>query len=35
LYDEGKFADDQKIGEWRVYDARGKLRKTSHHRPKK
>ena len=30
---DGKFADNQKIGEWRVYDARGKLIKTTKHKP--
>jgi len=34
LYDEGRFADNQKVGEWRIYDARGKLFKTSNHKSK-
>ncbi len=29
-----KFTDHQKIGEWRVYDARGKLIKTTKHKSK-
>ena len=29
-----KFTDNQKIGEWRVYDARGKLIKTTKHKSK-
>ena len=32
LYDEGEFADNKKIGEWRTYDAKAKLIKTTKHK---
>ena len=32
LYDEGRFIDNQKVGEWRVYDSKGKLVKTARHK---
>jgi antitoxin component YwqK of YwqJK toxin-antitoxin module len=32
LYDEGAYAADKKIGEWRIYDAAGKLTKTTRHK---
>lgn len=31
LYDEGKYAGDKKIGEWRSYNAKGKQIKTTRH----
>ena len=31
LYDEGKFEDNQKVGDWRVCDAKGQLIKTTKH----
>ena len=34
LYDEGEFADNKKIGEWRMYDAKGKFIKTTNHKSK-
>jgi antitoxin component YwqK of YwqJK toxin-antitoxin module len=34
LNDEGEFSDNQKVGEWRVYDAKGKLVKTTTHKVK-
>ena len=32
-YDEGEYANDKKVGEWRRYDAKGKLSKTTRHKP--
>jgi antitoxin component YwqK of YwqJK toxin-antitoxin module len=32
LHDEGRFVDNTKIGEWRIHDASGKLRKITRHK---
>ncbi len=34
LYDEGEFSANMRVGEWRVYDTKGKLIKTTQHKPK-
>ena len=34
LYDEGEFASNKKIGEWRTHDAKGKLIRTTKHNAK-
>ena len=31
-YDEGEYAADKKVGEWRTYDAAGKLLKSTKHK---
>ena len=35
LMDEGKFSSGKKVGEWRVYDVRGRLTKTTTHKAAK
>ena len=32
LYAEGQFTDNRKVGQWRSYDAKGKLMKTIKHK---
>ena len=32
LYDEGDYANDKKVGEWRTDDVKGKLTKTARHK---
>ena len=33
LTGQGKYIDDRKVGEWRSFDAKGRLVKTTRHKP--
>ncbi len=32
LYDEGKYTNDKKTGEWKIYDTNGTLSKTKNYK---
>jgi antitoxin component YwqK of YwqJK toxin-antitoxin module len=34
LYDEGKYLNNKKVGEWRTDNANGKLARTARHKPR-